>query len=341
MTRDATRVGEIVLDAFLLRAGTGETDREARNVPSLCMLLREGDDGTGIETTRQKGSDRHVGDHLALDGRFDPVVNPLDGFFGAQGLGRGVIGQIVIRPHLLDAPVARQHRMARQQLADALDHRRLAGAPLVRHVGAQRGVIDSPVHIGNFEKRFHLAGEEQPSLRLRIVEWLNADAVACSKKRARARIPNRKRENPVQGVEHVDSFPEIHLEKNFCVGLGPELKSRAYKFFTKLTVIVEFAIINQHDLAGVVEHGLVRGRREVDDGQAPMGEARMPVARKPDALAIGTSVGDAPAHRFQLDPLELAQISRNPTHRRLHIRSNAHTKGAHHGLGRERPRTLL
>ena len=74
MLGDAARIGQIIG-----RTGFLPTRRlDSETTDGGIELPRQGDDGAGIQTTREEGTDGHIRDHLATDGVAQMLARALD-----------------------------------------------------------------------------------------------------------------------------------------------------------------------------------------------------------------------------------------------------------------------
>jgi hypothetical protein len=81
-----------------------------------------------------------------------------------------------------------------------------------------------------------------------------------------------------------------------------------FEVAAQLGVIVNFAIVVEHEAAVRGVHRLVPGRRQIDDRQPPVGEADAGVGIDPAPFVIRSAVGDHPRH-----PLEEVGFESTPT----------------------------
>jgi hypothetical protein len=93
--------------------------------------------------------------------------------------------------------------------------------------------------------------------------------------------------------------------------------SARLQLLAKLGMVVDFAIVVEHQAAVGRDHGLVPGRRQIDDGQPAVGEADPGLRVGPDAGIVRTAMGNGVAHAAQHGLVELSrrQQAGNSAHR--------------------------
>jgi len=92
---------------------------------------------------------------------------------------------------------------------------------------------------------------------------------------------NCEGKDAVQSVEHCQAGALVEVQQHFRIRLAGEAMSGRRELCAQLAVVVDLAVECQrqpavHTAAGVglYAHGLTPGRRQVDDGQAPVAEPR-------------------------------------------------------------------
>src|SRR6266581_3899954 len=131
----------------------------------------------------------------------------------------------------------------------------------------------------------------------KIVERLDAKPVAGEKQFAAAGVENCKGEHPDEALEARRAPTTIREEKHLRVALRAEGISLRLQVAAELAEVVDFAVVH-HDIASrSVAHGLVPGRRKVDDRQSVMGEPDRTLG--PKALVVGTAVPRRDPHALE------------------------------------------
>jgi hypothetical protein len=81
-----------------------------------------------------------------------------------------------------------------------------------------------------------------------------------------------------------------------------ESLSRACQSVSQLNIVVYFPVQHEHVVRGWIYHGLGRGIREIEDGQAPMRKHGSPIISVRSRLPISRTVGTAMRHRIAHAP---------------------------------------
>ena len=164
--------------------------------------------------------------------------------------------------------VLARHVTERQVIGDRL--------PVDRAVGAER------------EKRRDLGGEREASRRLRCVERLDPEPVACEHKPPPPRVPEGDREHAAQLGEARGAVLLVQVRHRLHVAAPPERVPAPRERGPQLLVVVELAVDDRDDVAGLVRDRLITGD-EVDDRQPAHPHRDRPVSIAP--LTVGAAVG--------------------------------------------------
>src|SRR5262249_39878281 len=141
------------------------------------------------------------------------------------------------------------------------------------------------------QDRFDLRPEGEDRGRTRVVQRLDAVAVARQQQRALMPVPQRQREHAVEAQERpLAPFPE-GVKDDFRVAGRAELIAQRLELDAQLAEIIDFAVVGYRVAAVRGRHRLMPGRRQVDDRQAPMSEAERAVDEL--ALAVRPAMADA------------------------------------------------
>src|SRR5450432_65541 len=206
-------------------------------------------------------------------------------------------------PVLSAAPIAgliEFEPMARHELADSGKHGFRAGRVTEGQIFAQHAPIEFGYHAGVGEDRFYLGAEEQSPIFVAIVERLDAQPVASRKENAATLIPNHEREHAAEVLHAVATVFFVEMDDGFGVAVGAVYVAARLHFLAGVLVVVDFAVIDDPDIAGFVRQGLVTGL-DVDDDETAHGDAHVAVEEK--AFIIRTAVGDLAVHRGQRGPI--------------------------------------
>src|SRR5580704_4335900 len=136
----------------------------------------------------------------------------------------------------------------------------------------------------------------EPSLRPTVVERLDPEPVAGGEQALLDPIPDHEGKHALQSGQAVLAPLAISLDQGFGVTTAAPAPGRL-QLLAQQQVIVDFAI-ECNDIALIRrQHGLMPGRRQVEDGQAPLSQADLRVM--PNALVIRTATHQPPQRRFE------------------------------------------
>src|SRR5205809_808445 len=109
--------------------------------------------------------------------------------------------------------------------------------------------------------------------RLREVEGLYPQLIPCHEQGPRSRIPDRKRKDSVERLQHFCAVPQVEIDEH--LGIAGSLKAKAVglQSATELAVVVDFSVENDHSSPRGIPHGLVARGAEINDRESAVGEA--------------------------------------------------------------------
>ena len=91
---------------------------------------------------------------------------------------------------------------------------------------------------------------------------------------------DREGEHPVELGQHGRAVFSVELQQHLGVAGGPEAAPvRSTQLIPQRLEVVDLAVEHDAQLAGLVEHRLIRVVAQVDDAEPGMGEARIAVHR--------------------------------------------------------------
>ena len=114
--------------------------------------------------------------------------------------------------------------VAGRELVDALEDRVGIGNPEEGQVVGDR-VAPQGRAGERLEERLDLGSEVERPVSLRVVERLDAEAVAREEELAALVVPDREREDPVQALEHLGAVARVHGEDD--LGVAGRLEGEA------------------------------------------------------------------------------------------------------------------
>ncbi len=196
-------------------------------------------------------------------------------------------------------------------LAIGLDHQHRAGFELGnvavdrfrrRHIGgAQIGGQSVAVDLGLAGRmgaqRAQFGTEQKGLAEAAPIERLDAQPVPHQGQAARLAVPQAEGEKADQAPYRLLETPHLAAaQEYFGIGMTRVAARRRRQFGAQILPIEDLAIIGQHIAAGAGLHRLVAGRRQVDDGQAPMPQREAGLAIGPDAAVVGAAMGQGVDH---------------------------------------------
>ena len=172
----------------------------------------------------------------------------------------------------------------------------------------QRFVVELSFDQAAGENRFYLGSENQrevPSLTVgllrRIIQRLDADAIANQKERSLRIVPKRKGKHPIQTKETLFAPFSPGGQQDFGVALGAKTVALGSKFVAQLAIVVNLSVENNDQAAVVRKHRLVSGAAGIDDRQAPVTNTNAAPfsinGRGPHTFIVASAMLDCLQHR--------------------------------------------
>ena len=191
--------------------------------------------------------------------------------------------------------------MPRQQLPDTAEE----GLARERELECQVILKRLEVRLDSRQEReqgFDLRGEVDDGPDLRVVEWLDPEAVADAHEGSGRFVPERECEHSAEAAERLAAPPAVRPDQGLRVTAGAEPFPGGFELASQLGVVVELAVVGD-PAAGLVAHRLM-AVLDVDDAEPPVAESHVAVRVPPHAGVIGTSVRKQLPHDLQA-PREL------------------------------------
>ena len=183
---------------------------------------------------------------------------------------------------------------ARRQPVDPLHQARLAAVEAILEELHQRTRVQVARARPHGEERLQLGGEEEPVRQPRVVEGLDAEAVAGEHQLAPARVVQREGEHAVQRREGVETIQRVGVQDGLAVGGRGEAPAARLERRAQLDEVVDLAVGGEGEVA--VDHRLVPAL-EIDDRQPRLGEPEGP--GHVHAQVVGAAVGERGGHAPQ------------------------------------------
>src|SRR5690606_37607893 len=134
--------------------------------------------------------------------------------------------------------------MCSWQLVDAgVDADRVRNAE-ERQIAVHGREVDRPrcVEGAVGEQRLELRAEEQSLVRERVVEWLDADAIARKEQRLAARVPDCEREHTAQMLHALFAVLLVEPHDNFRVARSPKAVPARDELLSQRLEVVYLAV---------------------------------------------------------------------------------------------------
>ena len=247
--------------------------------------------GARVDPAAEEGAHRDVAEQVQLDGLAQQRVEPV-------GDRRLVVRELLAEgeaPVLLlrQAPVLEDGDGRRGELVDAPEEGVAVGEV------AQRDVVPEPVEVdlapdeARGEHALDLGGEDQGLPGDRVEERLLPEVVAREHEPARRAVPEPDREHAAQAPDARGAQLLVEVQDHLDVGRGAEAVAAAGQLGAQLGAVVDLAVADELDVAGLVGDRLA-APCDVDDAQAPLAERdRLVVV---EVLVVRAAVGQRPGH---------------------------------------------
>ena len=180
-------------------------------------------DRSRVHAAAEVGTDRHIGDELALDGLLEEAVELLRVLR---------LGGRTLRVSEVEVPVAGRprsaslgiqgHVMAGGQHPDPVEEGPVGEDVLEGEVLEQVGEAHLRREGRMLEQGLDLGSEREGAAEIRVVEGLDPVAVASEEELPRADVPDRQSEHPVEPLHGRRAPGRIRLQDDLGVGVGAE-----------------------------------------------------------------------------------------------------------------------
>ena len=164
--------------------------------------------------------------------------------------------------------------------------------------------VEPPVDVRAQRQRLQFRREEQPAIGQRtVIERLLAEPVARQEQRLPPRIPQRKREHPVEAVETSLAPLLPGVDNDLGVGARPKVVAERRQLRHQRLKIVDLPVVDDAHRAVFIELRLVAGD-QIDDRQPPhpQPDPRCNV----ETVAVRSTVRDDFGHAMDQDPVDIA-----------------------------------
>src|SRR6185295_11309671 len=131
---------------------------------------------------------------------------------------------------------------------------------------------------------------------MKVVERLHTQAIARDKKLAPALVPNREREHAAQVLNASGSMLFIQVKNGFGIAMSLVDVSAGFELFTKVCMIVNFAVIGDVKSGVFICHRLMAAL-DVHNAQTAMPKTNCAIHE--NTFIIRTAMRDDVAHARQ------------------------------------------
>ena len=287
--RGAARVGGF------REGGLLEDDGE-RLQPRRACARHQGDDGRGIESSREKGAHGHVGDAMRLDSVIESRAQFAVEFLRRAAGARRRAGRREPPPRFHLQPAAGQTgAFTRPQAGHALVDGAWSRHRRVRQIFRHGAHVDAPRHHAGGEQGVEFRGEGEAALRVvvMVIKGFDAERVAGEEKALGRLVPHGKRKHAAQPPQTIFAPARKRGEQHLGVALRVERIAAGGKFGAQFPVIINAAVEDEVIAAAGAGHRLVSARR-VDDREAAHAKRRRSTADF--AVIVGAAVLHGGAH---------------------------------------------
>ena len=255
---DEAGVGELVP-----LTGLGEADGE--RLHRLGHVTRhEPDDHARVDATAQHRAERDVAHQPQPHGLVELGEQALGGLLEAHRDGRRHgVGPVRLRARSAavdDQPVAGQ------QLADARERRHRARHEPEAEERVDRLVVEVVRHEAAREDALQLGREDQEIAGFRVVERLDAEAVARDHRPPFAPVPDGRAELAAQVLRIPGAVLLVEVRQDLRVAAARERVTASLEAGADVLVVVELAVLDRPDVPVLARDRLVTAR-DVDDAE--------------------------------------------------------------------------
>src|SRR5712692_8280144 len=289
--RDEVRVG-LLVESLLLEGHGKRIDVPGRE------LAHCGDDEGGVDAAAQKNSERDVA--------HQPRQSGLPQALPKLGLKAWLLAPVHTRPAWWPQVVLQAPERLDRDLP-SFRHEAMSGGELFnfgvntprrREVTVEK-ILGHGVRIERaadprvFEEGFDFRREYHGMVAMPVVERLFAGAVAGQDEAFGAVIPERDGDHPIQRLNEVGTLVFVEVNDHLTVRLRLEPVTAANELLAKFLVVVDLAVEDQRNVAGLAGKRLV-ACLEVNDAQAADGEGQ--VRRFKFPVAVGATMLETRRH---------------------------------------------
>src|ERR1700720_137966 len=157
------------------------------------------------------------------------------------------------------------------------------------------------------EDRFDFRSEDEPSIVLMIIEWLDPHAIACEHEPTALPIPEGNSKVAFDLVNEIKPAFFIEMKQRFTVSARRIAMAALFQPAPQIFVVVDLAIENQPDVAArATLHRLIAGWWQVDDRKAAETEPQPVAVENPHTDVVRTAVRHRIAHPLDKRALDVS-----------------------------------
>ena len=257
------------------------------------LLAGERRDDAGIQPAGQKGTDRHIGLQLPVNGIADQRAHRLHRRL--QWIRMHTVLHLCIGPAVQAMQI---HISAgpRLQLTDALQHTAAADPSRSQQHQLQDAISRQPWSDKRMcQQRLDLAAKENGILAHRVKKRFDAHRVTGDEQLLAIRIPDGKRKDAIEFF-HTGVLPfQIRLQDDLRIAVRRQLPSPRKQLGTQFLCIVQLSVVD--DAAGSPHHRLTAAF-QIDDAQTGMDQRDKGLL--PDAFLVRSPPPQRFLHRLHI-----------------------------------------
>jgi len=132
--------------------------------------------------------------------------------------------------------------------------------------------IDRGIDAARSQKRLRCGCEANAVFILTVIKRLDAKAVARQENFPGLTVPDGEGEGAVKMGGAIVAPFDIGAQDDFGIAIGMESVALGDQFGADLRIVVDGAVEHQRKAGGIIQHGLARAIRQVNDRQAAMAQ---------------------------------------------------------------------
>ncbi len=287
---------------FVKRREIQVTDGECFDGPAR-IPGHQPDDDAGVDATAQEGAQRNISDEAAFHRCFKESPQ----FFFASGhrrffalrtnTDRIALERDIPVFNIGEAVSSHDKIVTGEKLPDVCEDGSGCRNVVQGEIKIQSFHVDFSGHIGVTQNGLDLRCEKEPLPIPEIVKGFNPEAVPGQPQPFSRPVIEPEGKHAIEISEAGKPFLFVEVEKDFAVRVASQPVAFGLYQRCQTFKIVDFSVKHQPQGAVFVAHGLMSGRREINDAEPAVSQTDR--GRDQDPFVIGASIGDCLTHFFQ------------------------------------------